>query len=64
MATANTNDVEARLEAAFFATAGTRHGADAWDAAVREGTQLSFDDAIAYALDNGRARAAHAAPTT
>ena len=25
------DDVEARLEAAFFATARTRHGADAWD---------------------------------
>ena len=48
------DDVEARLEPAFFATARTRHGADAWDTLVREGAQLSFDDAIAYALDNGR----------
>src|SRR4051812_15789861 len=30
---------------------GSRHGADVWDAAVREGRTLSFDDAIAYALD-------------
>jgi hypothetical protein len=56
--------VEARLEAAYFATARTRHGADAWDAAVREGAQLSFEDAIAYALDQQRAPSAHAAPTT
>ena len=45
------DDVEARLEVAFFATARMRHGADAWDAAVREGAQLTFEDAIAYALD-------------
>ena len=28
----------------------TRRGADAWDAAAREGSALSFEDAIAYAL--------------
>jgi predicted ATPase/class 3 adenylate cyclase len=42
--------IEARLDAAFFATARRRHGANAWDAAVRAGTQLSFEKAIAYAL--------------
>ena len=57
------DDVEARLEAAFFATARTRHGADAWDTAVREGAQLSFEDAIAYALDQQRAPSADAAST-
>ena len=31
------DDVEVRLEAVFFATARTRHGADAWDTLVREG---------------------------
>jgi predicted ATPase/class 3 adenylate cyclase len=44
------DDVDARLEAAFFAAARTRHGADAWDTAVREGARLSFEDAIAHAL--------------
>jgi hypothetical protein len=58
------DDVEARLEAAFFATARTCHGADAWEAAVRDGAQLSFENAIAYALDQQRAQSAHAASTT
>jgi hypothetical protein len=58
------NAVEARLEAAFFATARNRHGADAWDAAVRDGAQLSFENAIAYALDERRAQSADAASTT
>ena len=58
------DDVEARLEAAFFATARTRHGADAWDTTVREGAQLSFENAIAYALNQPRAPSAHAPPTT
>jgi len=58
------DDVEARLEAAFFASARTRHGVDAWDTAVREGAQLSFENAIAYALDQQRAPSAHAASTT
>jgi hypothetical protein len=56
--------VEARLEAAFFVPARTRHGADAWDTAVREGGELSFEDAIAYALDQPRAPSARAASTT
>ena len=43
--------IEARLDAAFFATARSRHGADAWDAAVHAGAQLDFENAIACALD-------------
>jgi predicted ATPase len=43
--------VEARLEATFFAAARMRHGIDRWDTGVREGRTLSFEDAIAYALD-------------
>jgi hypothetical protein len=43
--------VEARLHAAFFEPARTRHGTDAWDAAAREGGALSLQDAITYALD-------------
>jgi predicted ATPase/class 3 adenylate cyclase len=53
--------IDARLDAAFFDVARTR-SADAWDAAAREGAKLSFEDAIAYALDEPRteARAHHA----
>ena len=47
--------VEARLDATFFEPARTRYGADAWDAAAREGGTLSFEDAIAYALEEPRA---------
>jgi hypothetical protein len=43
--------VDARLHAAFFEPARTRCGPDAWDAAVRDGGVLSFEDAIAYALE-------------
>jgi hypothetical protein len=43
--------VDARLDATFFKPARTRHGADTWDAAAREGSVLSFADAIAYALE-------------
>jgi predicted ATPase/class 3 adenylate cyclase len=43
--------LEARLDETFFAPARTRCGTDAWNAAAREGRLLSFDDAIAYALD-------------
>jgi hypothetical protein len=56
--------MEARLEAAFFATARRRHGADAWDAAVRAGAQLSFENAIAYALDEPRAQPGQPASMT
>jgi predicted ATPase len=47
--------LDARLEATFFAPARARCGADAWHATAREGAALSFDDAIAYALDEPRA---------
>jgi predicted ATPase/class 3 adenylate cyclase len=42
--------IEARLDASFFDAARARCGTDAWDAAAREGGVLTFDDAIAYAL--------------
>ncbi|HSD77653.1 MAG TPA: adenylate/guanylate cyclase domain-containing protein [Solirubrobacteraceae bacterium] len=48
--------VEARLDDTFFAPARARCGADAWDAAARAGSRLSFEDAIAYALEEPRAR--------
>jgi hypothetical protein len=51
------DDVPARLDAAFLAPARKRYGADAWDTAVREGAQLSVENAIAYALDQQRAGA-------
>ena len=35
------HEVEARLDAAFLDPARTRHGADAWDAAARDGSALS-----------------------
>jgi len=43
--------VDARLHATHFGPTRSRHGADVWDAAVREGGTLGFEDAIAYALD-------------
>jgi hypothetical protein len=46
--------VHVRLDTAFFEPARTRHGADAWDATAREGGVLSFEDAIAYALQEPR----------
>jgi predicted ATPase/DNA-binding SARP family transcriptional activator len=42
--------VEVRLDETFFDPARARCGAGAWDAAAREGSTLSFEDAIAYAL--------------
>jgi predicted ATPase/class 3 adenylate cyclase len=47
--------VDARLDATFFDPARTRHGAHAWHAAAREGSALSFEDAIAYALQESPA---------
>jgi hypothetical protein len=47
--------VEARLDETFFKPARTRYGTDAWNAAAREGSVLSFEDAIAYALEEPRA---------
>jgi tetratricopeptide (TPR) repeat protein len=46
--------IEARLHLTFFQPARTRRGPDAWDAGVREGAALGVDDAIAYALSDGR----------
>jgi hypothetical protein len=51
--------VDARLDATFFEPARTRHGADAWDAAAREGSALGFEDAIAYALEDVGPNAPH-----
>ena len=45
--------VEGRLDETFFAPARRRCGADAWNAAAREGSALSFEDAIAYGLEEG-----------
>jgi predicted ATPase/class 3 adenylate cyclase len=47
--------VEDRLDATFFEAARTSCGLDAWNAAADEGAALSFDDAIAYALQEPRA---------
>ena len=47
--------VEERLYARFLAPARTRYGTDRWDAATREGGALSFEDAIAFALQEPRA---------
>jgi predicted ATPase/class 3 adenylate cyclase len=47
--------VDARLEATFLAPARARCGADAWHDTAREGAALSFEDAIAYALEEPRA---------
>jgi hypothetical protein len=47
--------VEKRLDATFFDPARKQWGADTWDAAARSGAALSFEDAIAYALDEPRA---------
>jgi len=49
------DEVMARLRTAFIDPAGTRHGSEAWDAAVRDGAAFSFEDAIAYALDEASA---------
>jgi len=43
--------VEARLDAAFFDAVRVRLGTDTWRADFRRGAELSFDDAIRYALD-------------
>jgi hypothetical protein len=47
--------VDARLETIFFEPARTRHGTDAWDAAVHEGGALNFEDALVYALEERNA---------
>jgi hypothetical protein len=47
--------VEKRLYTRFLAPARARHGANRWDTAVREGSALGFEDAIAFALQERRA---------
>jgi hypothetical protein len=49
------DEAQARLVARFFDPARERLGADAWDAAERDGRALSFADAVAYALAEPRA---------
>jgi predicted ATPase/class 3 adenylate cyclase len=46
--------VDARLDETFFEPARTRCGTDAWNAGAREGSVLSFEEAIAYALEEPR----------
>src|SRR4051812_27844776 len=43
--------VDARLDETFFEPARARCGSDAWNAGARKGSVLSFEDAIAYALE-------------
>jgi predicted ATPase len=43
--------LEARLDQAFFEPARARYGIDAWNADARKGSALSFEDAIAYGLE-------------
>jgi predicted ATPase/class 3 adenylate cyclase len=47
--------VEATLDETFFKPARARYGTDTWNAAAGEGSLLSFEDAIAYALEQPRA---------
>jgi predicted ATPase/class 3 adenylate cyclase len=49
-------DVEDRLDAAFLEPARARCGVDAWNAAADEGAALSFEHAIAYALQEPSAQ--------
>jgi predicted ATPase len=48
---ARQDEIKARLDATFLDPARKRHGTGAWDTAVGDGTALSFEDAIAYALE-------------
>ncbi|MGZ6637312.1 MAG: ATP-binding protein, partial [Solirubrobacteraceae bacterium] len=43
--------IDARLDATFFDPARRVHRVDRWNAAARDGGSLSFEDAIAYALE-------------
>jgi predicted ATPase/DNA-binding SARP family transcriptional activator len=43
--------LEARLDGAFFDLARTRYGTDAWNVDAHKGRALSFEDAIAYGLE-------------
>jgi hypothetical protein len=59
------DSVQAKLTATFFRPARTRYGSAPWDAAAHEGRALSLEDAIAYALEEPRARiSAHREPAT
>jgi hypothetical protein len=49
------DEVQERLATVFFAPARERHGPEAWDAAAREGSALTFADAVAYGLEEERA---------
>jgi hypothetical protein len=49
------DDAPAALDAAFFAPARERYGPGAWDTVARDGARLSFQEAIAYALNGQRA---------
>jgi predicted ATPase/class 3 adenylate cyclase len=46
--------VDARLDEHFFEPARIRCGTEAWDATARDGGTLSFEEAIAYALEERR----------
>src|SRR5215213_2012520 len=48
--------VDARLCATFFDPTRMQYGPDAWDAATRDGELLSFEAAIAYALQEPSAQ--------
>lgn len=52
---ATQDPVKVRLDETFFERSGARCGIDAWNAAAREGNVMSFEDAIAYALNEPRA---------
>jgi predicted ATPase/DNA-binding SARP family transcriptional activator len=45
------DSVDARVETTFLEPARARHGTDAWEAAMRAGAALSFEDAITFALE-------------
>jgi hypothetical protein len=47
-------DRAARLASTYFEPARNRLGAAAWDAAVRDGAGLSWDEAVAYGLKRAR----------
>jgi hypothetical protein len=47
--------VDTKLRTTFFDPACTRHGANSWDPAAREGAALRLEDAIAFALEEPHA---------
>ena len=49
-------DVTAQLEEQFFAPARAAHSTRDWDEAQARGAQMSVDEAIAFALGEGRGR--------